>query len=72
MNKYHSNDFITNKVVQQLDVSITGLDEDIKQSLSASRKAALAKATEHSDQSFFNVNWKQPAAFAAVDRKSVV
>ncbi len=65
MNKYQTSDVIVNKIAQQLDISITSLDEEIKHSLSASRKAALAKADRLSEQSFFNFNWKQSAAFAS-------
>ncbi len=59
MTSHKSDDDFANKIVQQLDASITGLDEDIKQSLSASRKAAITKAARVSNQPFFNFNWQQ-------------
>ncbi|MBL4710949.1 MAG: DUF3619 family protein [Gammaproteobacteria bacterium] len=69
MSKHNPDDNFTNKITQQLDTSITDLDDNIKQRLLANRQNAIAKTNRHAEQSFFtlslsNINWQQSGVFA--------
>jgi len=64
MNKHEKDDDFANRVSQQLDASITGLDEKIAKRLSASRQHAITKSASHK-LPFFGSNWKNSSAFVA-------
>ncbi len=62
--KLEKADAVVKKITQQLDQSITSLDQNTKESLAASRQAALAEVDRRESQPFFTINWKQTAAFS--------
>lgn len=66
MNKHKSDGAFENKISQQLDNCLTGIDENIKQRLSANRQQVLTKAKTYPARSIFSYGWKPSSALAVM------